>query len=310
MVAHPARRPVARRVAGTAMAVGLLVSSAACGDGLPVAGRSAETGFRTGPDIATTIDSALFTVDCRFSHRAADDPIVHPEQPGASHVHDFFGAEDTDAHSTAEQLRRGSTSCDDREDTAAYWAPTVYLDGAPLEPSIVRVYYRAAVGADVKRVQVLPPDLELIAGDMDRAAGDWPPLDEVGWGCGGRPKRLRHTPPTNCTVAAPVTLRLVFPDCWDGDHARSADHRSHAARSTRGRCPPSHPVPILQVQLSIQYPLWQTTEGESPPDTAHLALASGRWEGSHGDLLNAWDPDRLRHQTELCIRTMANCTDG
>ena len=32
-----------------------------------------------------------FLADCPFSHRLPDDPIVSPNLPGASHMHDFFG---------------------------------------------------------------------------------------------------------------------------------------------------------------------------------------------------------------------------
>jgi hypothetical protein len=43
---------------------------------------------------------ASFAVRCDFSHRASDDPIVHPGDPGAAHSHDFFGNRSTDAFST------------------------------------------------------------------------------------------------------------------------------------------------------------------------------------------------------------------
>ncbi|CAN5497062.1 DUF1996 domain-containing protein [soil metagenome] len=292
-----------------AAVLGLLALLTGCGDGKAVAGRDA-AGPRRGPDIATTVDSALFTVDCDLSHSAPDDPIVYPGRPGASHLHDFFGAEGTDAESTAASLRGGPTSCEDRDDTAAYWVPAVFDGATKVAPRRVRAYYRAAPGSDVREVQVLPPGLEMVQGDMHRPAGDWPDVDAVGWGCGFRPKALHHRPPGDCTVDSPVTLRLVFPDCWDGEHVRSADHRSHLARSTDGRCPASHPVAILQVQLSVQYPVWRSTPGSASPDAAGLTLASGGWEGTHGDVLNAWDPDRLTRQTDLCVRAMANCTIG
>jgi hypothetical protein len=284
---------------------------AACGDGRPEGPQSGRRpGPRTGPRIARTVDSALFTVDCPFSHRAPDDPIVLPGRPGASHVHDFFGATGTDADSTAASIRGGPTTCADRHDTAAYWVPALYDGARPVDPDLVRAYYRAAPGANVDDVRVLPAGMELVEGDPHRVAGDWPSLDRVAWGCGMRPATLHHRPPGDCTVNAPLTLRLVFPDCWDGRHAASADHRSHVAHSTDGRCPPSQPVPILQVQLSVQYPVWRPGPGASSPRAGDLVLASGRWEGSHGDVLNGWDQARLRQETDLCVRALANCTIG
>jgi len=51
-----------------------------------------------------------FIVDCLFAHRAKDDPIVYPRQPGASHMHDFFGNKSTNAFSTYRSMRRARTN--------------------------------------------------------------------------------------------------------------------------------------------------------------------------------------------------------
>jgi hypothetical protein len=137
---------------------------------------------------------------------------------------------------------------------------------------------------------------------MHTPPGEHSPVSWVGWGCGLRPKRWRTSPPQDCTDRSPLTLHLTFPDCWDGEHVRSADHRAHAAYSVHGRCPSRQPVPILQVETATQYPITGSTND--------LRLASGGWQTSHGDFLNAWDPERLRRHTELCIRALANCTIG
>lgn len=305
------RRCRSRRGPAVAALAAATVALAACGGGVPTdpAARP-DRPARVGPTIAATVDSALFTVDCTFSHRAQDDPIVWFGRPGASHMHDFFGATGVDASSTADDLRGGDTTCEDRRDTAAYWAPTLYDGPTPVDPLVARAYYRAAVGTDVTEVQAPPAGIQLLAGDMHRAAGDWPDLDQVAWGCGLRPRALHREPPTTCTPRSPLTLRLVFPDCWDGRDVTSADHRAHAAYSTGGRCPAEHPVPIVQVQLSIQYPVWRPTPGRPSPDAGSLTLASGRFEGAHGDFFNTWDQARLERQTDLCIRALANCTIG
>jgi hypothetical protein len=296
-----------RRLAELVALVVVASAAAGCGDGgdsrLP-------QGMRSGPTIATTVDSAVFTVDCAFSHRAPDDPIVHPGEPGASHVHDFFGADSADAHSTTETLRAGGTTCEDREDLAAYWAPALYVGREPVRPVLLRAYYRAAVGADVTEVQPLPDGIQLLAGVAHPSPGQETPVEVAGWGCGQRPRRLHRRPPGDCTPSSPLTLRLVFPDCWDGRRVSSDDHVSHAAHSERGRCPRSHPVPILQVQVSIAYDVWAREPDQPGPRADRLVLASGGWETTHGDFFNAWDPDRLAHRTRLCVRAMANCTIG
>jgi hypothetical protein len=252
----------------------------------------------------------VFTVDCRFSHQAPDDPIVHPGAPGASHLHDFFGNTRAYAASTAGSLRGAPTTCTDRGDTSAYWAPAIFAGTSAVRPDFVRAYYRAPIGVDARRVQALPPSMEMIAGDVHQPAGTEPPLDQVAWGCGLTLTHVGHRPGNDCTPDAPLTLRLVFPDCWDGVHLRSADHRSHLARSRDGRCPASHPSPIEQVQLSFVYPVWRPTTAAPSPDATRLTLASGGWQTSHGDLLNAWDQRRLARQTDLCVHAMVDCTIG
>ena len=64
-----------------------------------------------------------FVVECGFSHYLPDDPIVHPDEPGASHLHQFFGAVDAGVDATEQQLLDGDTTCDQRLDTASYWTP-------------------------------------------------------------------------------------------------------------------------------------------------------------------------------------------
>lgn len=274
--------------------------------------------------VAVDEDDALFTVDCTFSHRAADDPIVHPGHPGASHSHEFFGSAATDASSTGSSLRGTRTTCEDTEDTAAYWVPTLSVDGAPVEPTFIRAYYRATPGADVRDIEPPPLGLAMIAGDSSAGGDESPaadegdahedgahghdhgggePTGEAGWGCGLRPRQLHVEPPTDCTDLSPLTLRLGFPDCWDGENLDSDDHRSHVAASVDGACPDSHPVLMTQLQVSVVWPV-------TGVDAGRVTLSSGPVGGAHGDFLNGWDPDALADHVDLCIRSRSNCTIG
>src|SRR3546814_9394577 len=87
-----------------------------------------------------------FKVECGWSHTATDDPIVHHGHPGRSHLHDFFGNTATDARSTPESLVGGDTTCQNKLDTAAYWAPALLRDGEALRPTGSVAYYRPGVG--------------------------------------------------------------------------------------------------------------------------------------------------------------------
>jgi hypothetical protein len=236
-----------------------------------------------------------FVVRCEYSHSNEDDPIVAPGQPGSSHRHDYFGATEADASSSARGLVGGDTTCDKAADTAAYWQPSLYDRGEVVVPTHLDAYYRAAPGIDPARVQPFPFGLELVTGDP--TAIEPTTSEAAGWTCGSS-TRLAATPP-ECPATAPLHLVLTFPDCWDGEHVRSDDHRSHAAFSTGGACPGSHPVVVPQLTVTVAYPI--SGSGHE------LSLASGSVDSAHGDFLDAWDAAGLEREVNQCIRRQAVC---
>ena len=237
---------------------------------------------------------AQFVVECDLSHSAPDDPIVYPGEPGASHLHNFFGADSTDAASTPESLRASSTSCQTAADTAAYWVPALYVDGEEVQPTRLNAYYRPGPGVDPATVQAHPAGLAIVAGD--HTSTEPQPLNVVGWHCGASPN-LTADPPA-CPPTTPLGLRVTFPDCWDGERLDSDDHQSHMALSQEGSCPSSHPVPVPQLVLDIHYPV----TGE-----AVVALASGSPRSAHADFFNGWDQEALEREVAACINRSLVC---
>ena len=236
-----------------------------------------------------------FVATCQYTHSGLVDPIVYPGTVGRSHRHDFYGAVDTGPDSTAVTLRRSASSCDKPGDTAAYWQPTLYDGDTEVVPTEIQAYYRAAPGVDPTSVVPFPEGFALIAGD---AYATTPQVGEAaGWTCGSR-TTLDAAPP-ECAATAPLHLVLTFPDCWDGVHLDSADHRAHATYSRAGRCPADHPVPVPQLTVSIKFPV-------SGPGH-DLRLASGNVYSAHGDFLNAWDPAALRREVDQCIHRQVVC---
>ena len=253
----------------------------------PVAGRVAGTG----PQGA----EPQFTVECGWSHSAPDDPIVHPGHAGLSHLHDFFGNTATHARSTARSLLGGETTCQNKLDTAAYWAPALRRDGQPVVPTGSVAYYRAGPGVDPTSVRPYPAGLLAVAGDPTASGPQ--PLDVAAWHCGASP--VLHSTPPDCPSAAPLGVRVVFPDCWDGRRLDSEDHRSHLARSRLGTCPGSHPVPVPQLIFEVHYPV--------SGDTAALELASGGTLGVHADFMQAWDQRALEREVRACLNGRRVC---
>lgn len=236
-----------------------------------------------------------FVVECGFSHAAADDPIVHPGHAGRSHLHVFFGNTVTAAGTTVDDLAAGDTTCDQRLDLAAYWAPALLDHAEPVEPTTSVAYYRPGVGVDPATVEPYPYGLKMLGGDP--VASEPQHLDVVAWSCGTGSVRSA-TPPT-CPDGRPLRLAVSFPDCWDGEQLDSPDHVQHTARSRDGACPASHPVPVPQLLFTISYPV--TGEGHD------LSLASGSLLTGHADFFNAWDEDKLRTEVEVCLARGLTC---
>lgn len=236
-----------------------------------------------------------FVVRCAYSHSSTDDPIVYPGDPGASHRHDFFGNRTTDAASTADALLGTDTSCQQALDTAAYWAPTLFDHGAPVVPQGADVYYRPGPGIDPTSVRPYPHGLMMIAGDAMAMAPQ--STQFVGWACGSGGDPQAEAP--ICPPDAPLRLKVVFPDCWNGRELDSTDHRSHMAYSRGGRCPADHPTPVPQLQLTVRYPV----HGEGH----ELNLAPGSMYGGHADFINAWDEAELAGQVRLCLNRALVC---
>lgn len=236
-----------------------------------------------------------FKVECGWSHAAPDDPIVLPGRPGGSHLHDFFGNTATGATSTAADLVGGDTTCQNKLDTAAYWAPALHRHGVPVIPTGSVAYYRPGPEVDPTRVRTYPPGLVMIAGDP--ASRGPQPLAVAAWRCGASP--VLHADPPRCPRTAPLGVRIAFPDCWDGEHVDSEDHRAHVARSDDGRCPDGHPVALPQLIFEIRYPVTGSPNG--------LELASGGTHGVHADFINAWDPAALDREVRACLNRSKVC---
>jgi hypothetical protein len=236
-----------------------------------------------------------FVVECGFSHAGPDDPIVHFGHRGRSHLHTFFGSTVTGASTTAADLAAADTTCEQRLDRAAYWAPALLDGGRMVEPTGAAAYYRPGIGVDPSTVETYPFGLKMIGGDQAASAPQ--SLDVVAWACGTGSVR-QPTPPA-CPEGRPLRLLVSFPDCWDGVHLDSDDHVSHMARSADGACPASHPVAVPQLLLAIGYPV--TGGGHE------LSLASGSLLTGHADFLNGWDEQKLATEVADCIHGGVTC---
>jgi hypothetical protein len=270
------------------------------------------------PESSAHEPSGNFRFICDFSHLAYDDPIVYPGQPGASHLHMFFGNDEADAFSTYDSLRAdGGGSCQGGPvNRSAYWAPVVFnADGDVLRPEFITVYYKGpgtARDGSILDVQDLPPGLRMIAGyDAADPATD----SRHEWNC--EVERVNSERIPDCPADELVGVSLPFPTCWNGTQLDAPDHRSHMAYEVYDTqtgipsCPSTHPVPLPAFTLGIWFEhdgrssQWHLSSDEKPDGT--------RWPSGttfHADWFGAWDPDVQLLWTDTCINGLLNCSTG
>jgi hypothetical protein len=246
---------------------------------------------------------AEFLADCPFSHRLPDDPIVAPGLPGGSHMHSFFGATSTNAHTNLNSLLNGRSNCNPGVDLSSYWVPTLYNNNNPVEPTITTFYYLGeGVRADlVSRTQSLPLGLRIVAGNAKATAPDASTIAR--WSClhAGQVPASKNF--VQCPAGTMMESYLDFPQCWNGRDLDSADHKSHMAYPVNFACPASHPVQVPKLRQVLRYPVSGNPAG--------FRLASGPGYTMHGDFFNAWPAAEMDRRVRDCIRPVIKCgADG
>jgi len=273
--------------------------------------------------------SGAFRTTCKWSHMAFDDPLVYPNQPGASHLHTFFGNTLTNAASTTASISTtGNSTCNGGTiNRTAYWVPTMVdtLDGRPIGANNdqyvgSQFYYKTGYTLPVALIKPAPAGLRMITGDSKGNPTN--PSRVASYRCiknGGATQadigNAQSTIPY-CQVAGYTVMRMsiTFPQCWDGVNLDSPDHKSHMASAVyttgnqQGYCPATHPVAIPEISFEVEYPV------RSTDDTRRWRLASDNYDtsqpagySSHGDWMMGWDAAVMQTFVSKCLNTAKNC---
>jgi uncharacterized protein DUF1996 len=252
-----------------------------------------------------------FRADCKYSHRAADDPIVFPGLPGASHMHSFVGNKAVDAGTVAGDLQKfTATTCKPAQDHSAYWVPTLYENGTdkPVETTGFRVYYRSLRNNSAGQMPI-PTGLRMIAGDAKKKQPT--PRGAQGqfycafYGPGDLDGVARSTNGNWPICGEPATLHfmLQFPDCWDGKHLDSPNHKDHVAFGGDKGCPASHPVRIPAITFDIQY----GAKGRKAGYYLSSDKVGKSASSMHGDAFVVWDVKAMNKRTKECVQQRRTC---
>lgn len=266
---------------------------------------------------------ALFRLNCRPSHQAKDDPIVFPNQPGAAHMHDFYGNTNTNAFSTTTSLTTGGSSCRDQADKAAYWHPSIgerQDDGTIkwLKPDPGLPYYQYGGTDDVPQVIQHPMGIRMIVGDPLNT--DLLDTRFIWWQCsGGREPDEEKEPHEGeipvCREGFHVSAVIKFPDCWDGTwlypkNPKTYQHVVYSGGDPEGgpECPASHPVKLPEIHFRINWPGLDGTENAFLSSDLGTPMGeANRGRSLHGDFWNAWEEGRLKKLVKVCLNSGNGC---
>jgi hypothetical protein len=252
-------------------------------------------GFPSGPR-----QTGIFTDRCAYSHEAADDPILAPNDPGQAMHHDFYGNTATSATSTAATLVGGQTTCSTSADASAYWTPVLYQNGEALTPGVTLIYWRKPAG-DAEAVQTIPAGLQMIAGDESAAAPQSTKV--IAWTCNNQPGTAKATAvPHDCTTGAELRLVVTFPSCWDGHTLTGAGQTNVVYRTVTG-CPSSHPIQIPQIVFHVNYP----TASAAGLLLSMTPTQAGATDTEHVDFINGWQQNVLTADIAACTAPSTRC---
>lgn len=274
--------------------------------------------------------SGAFRTHCLESHDSHDDPLVFPGQPGAAHHHVFFGNPTVDASTTPPALSRADrTTCDGGTlNRSAYWVPALYdAYGQRIEYVEPLFYYKTGYHLPASRIQAPPEGLTMIAGNAH--ATDPQGTHVAKFRCASwRPERIWFDPGDpldhvdylpDCPQDDLLEIRVVFPQCWDGQNLSSADNQSHMAypreatppETGTGSCPATHPVAIPEI--SYNFAVYVTVEtgpssawrfSSDDPDASRPGVSL------HGDWMNGWEPHIIETIVAKCLQPARECGVG
>jgi hypothetical protein len=253
----------------------------------------AVVGFATAATASAGTGTNVISISCPFSHQNMDDPIVHPDEVGAAHMHDFFGNESTNAHSTYASMREAPTTCRAPSDTAGYWTPSVIGPTRAIRPRRVNVYYRGDSGTSP-----FPPDFRMVAGaTVGTPAGG----SRVFWSCGTFIDDVHSATMVNCETGK-LTASVKFPFCWDGvlTHANDTSHVTYSRACRSGELLP-------RLEAHIKYAIHDGGSGNyTLASDAEMGTSMGR--SLHADFWNTWDQEVLEATVARCLGGGLNCT--
>ncbi len=273
-----------------------------------------------------------FRAGCEFSHFSYDDPLIFPNQPGASHLHMHFGNTHVNAFTTFDSLlNSGSSTCNGQElNRTGYWVPALFDgNGNVRVPERVVIYYKGE-GLARGNSQVYPDGAAIIAEKNLNTA----PASE-----GGAPGKMTfvcsdnrstntgigsHTMP-NCDgsrFTAPgrrtvLEMNVKFPQCWNGkDAGNYKNFRPPSGPWYGSNCSGEYNQTFPNLEYFVNYvvePGENTSNWFLSSDVDATAFGSNKKPGgttTHGDWWGGWNKEVANMWIKNCVNYRTSAPSG
>jgi Domain of unknown function (DUF1996)/Ricin-type beta-trefoil lectin domain-like len=264
-----------------------------------------------------------FRTSCEFSHFAYDDPLLYPGQPGAAHLHMFFGNTNVNAYSTYQTLRdSGSGTCNGMElNRTGYWAPALFDAGGNVRiPERIIVYYKGYGQANGES-ETYPAGAAMITkrGAQDvhetptNQGGTKGIYEQLTFQCTDQYRSTPREPFGNtipvCTPRANravLEMHIKFPNCWNRQDPSKPANWGLSTTSDWFTSDCGDRATFPNIEYLIAYPLepGESTAGwyiSSDVDPTSRKLTVARGTSSHGDWWGAWNPAINKQWIDNCV---------
>lgn len=264
-------------------------------------------------EVPTAASSGAFRIECFVSHMSNDDPLVYPNQPGASPHKTFFGNTSVNAKSNLSNLATiGNGTCKGGIMNRSSYAVPSMIDTSthtPIAPEKAVFYYKTA-GLSPRIVTAPPKGLRMITGNANANSEE---TSQAMFTCvrpSGQPFYGWKKSIPACVVGETMQMLIRFPQCWDGKNLDSADHKSHMAHTNKATksCPASHPIGMPEIALGLNFKI--TSENR----TQFWRLSTDNYDPSkppgysaNADWINGWDETVLKSFVKNCLNASKDC---
>jgi hypothetical protein len=280
------------------------------------------------------LEGGQFRAACEFSHFAYDDPIVKPGQPGAAHLHMFWGNTDVNAFSTYDTLSNsGSSTCNGQElNRTGYWAPAMFDNrGNVRVPERIIVYYKGYGQAREESV-VYPPGAAMVQNENLHAVS-WneggladpsgAPTTDLAFNCSDQFRGAREPASNTIPVCdgnrylneygvtdnphATLEMHVKFANCWNGADPSIPSNwgRARIGGWFYSECEERITTPNIEYIIAYPLELGETTEGwflSSDVDATTGQVTQTGGASVHADWWGGWHPEVNQMWLDNCTR--------